>query len=306
MSEFCSGCCCWPRRRLRSLPSSIAPATRTPKHPPPTRVRLCPAGLPSLRAPDCPRCLRRPRRPPPPWCHRCRRPGRHPPRHCRRLRRSPGGHPQCRRPCPGSPAALPGPGAGHRAARHAGRHPRRLGPELGSLARRAAGLAARSGPARAYRSCQTRRYPKPRCRSSHVLEHCRSGHCRSIRFPLDPAPPVPGPISVGVLPGLPGRRHAAALPPAAMVVPEPTPSRFEPVHAGGLFAVFDVSSAPARAPPLGAPLRPCGGSGTPHSSRGDPAGSPPPGDDLAARRAGVLADARVLRVDVDPRSGPSP
>jgi hypothetical protein len=110
--------------------------------------------------------------------------------------------------------------------------------------------------------------------------------------PPDPAPAAPEPIGAGVFPDSPLPTTGAAVPAAAVVPPAPEQSGFAPLDAGAVFAVFASGSAPARAPPTGAPLRPCGGSGTPHSSRGDPVGSPPSGADLAIRRAGLLADSR--------------
>ena len=112
----------------------------------------------------------------------------------------------------------------------------------------------------------------------------------------DPAIPLNGVLDLSAAPAPAAPVPTDALDRAPSVpVAQPAPSHVELAETGELLQGSDFGFAPARAPPTDPPgsPHPSPGGASPHPTRGDPAAYLSPGADQAARRAGLLAEARV-------------
>jgi hypothetical protein len=112
----------------------------------------------------------------------------------------------------------------------------------------------------------------------------------------DPAIPLNGVLDLSAAPAPAAPVPTDALDRAPSVpVAQPAPSHVELAETVELLQGSDFGFAPARAPPTDPPgsPHPSPGGGSPHPTRADPAAYLSPGADQAARRAGLLAEARV-------------
>ena len=112
----------------------------------------------------------------------------------------------------------------------------------------------------------------------------------------DPAIPLNGVLDLSAAPAPAAPVPTDALDRAPSVpVAQPAPSHVELAETGELLQGSDFGFAPARAPPTDPPgsPHPSPGGASPHPTRADPAAYLSPGADQAARRAGLLAEARV-------------